>query len=128
MKRKLLARVFLFVFIIPLLAAITVACSDDDDIPVVMITVASKKGDCYYPDGVQSECLLVKEEDAAEWQYFYSPIDGFVYEEGYEYVLLVEKTPALDEEVVQDGASVKYTLVRVASKVEKESDLGGLTM
>lgn len=47
----------------------------------------------------------------------YDPIEGFEYEQGYEYVIEVkiehiENPPA-------DGSSLKYSLIRVISKTKK---------
>ncbi|MBC8616699.1 DUF4377 domain-containing protein [Parabacteroides faecis] len=50
----------------------------------------------------------------------YDPIEGFEYEQGYEYVIEVkiehiENPPA-------DGSSLKYSLIRVISKTKKNSE------
>lgn len=63
-------------------------------------------------------CLLVKENPDDEYTYFYDQIEGFEYEEEYEYVLRVK------EETVENppagGSSVKWVLVEVISKVPAE--------
>lgn len=85
---------------------------------VYRYTIASANADCV---GVAPQkCLLVKKGDAKNWEFFYSGIDGFNYEPGYEYVLDVkeekrENTPA-------DVSSIKYTLVKEVSKTAKISD------
>jgi heat shock protein HslJ/uncharacterized protein YraI len=60
------------------------------------------------------ECYLVKETPGGEWQLFYNQIEGFEWESGYEYELLVnvyqvENPPA-------GGSSLRYELVEVVSK------------
>ncbi|MCS3533148.1 DUF4377 domain-containing protein [Chryseobacterium sp. JUb7] len=63
------------------------------------------------------KCLQVKETPTGEWTNFYTNIDGFTYEPGYEYVLKV-KTEKIDNPPA-DGSSIKYTLVKQVSKTKK---------
>ena len=49
----------------------------------------------------------------------YSPIEGFEYEEGYEYVIEV-KTENIDNPPI-DGSSIKYILTKIISKTKKNS-------
>lgn len=60
------------------------------------------------------QCMQVKRTPEGEYELFYAPIEGFEYEEGYEYELLVEVTQV--ENAPSDGSSLKYTLVEVVSK------------
>ena len=46
------------------------------------------------------KCMLVKEKPEDEYTLFYDQIDGFEYEEGYEYKLIVK------EEQIQEGIDV----------------------
>lgn len=82
------------------------------------LTVASQQGDCV--GVVPMKCLLVKQEGQTDWQFFYSTIEGFNYESGYEYVLEVKvdsiNNPAADQ------SSLKYTLIKEISKEEKTSE------
>lgn len=59
-------------------------------------------------------CLQVKYDADADWEYFYGDIDGFDYEEGYEYEVEVQleelKNPPMD------ASSVEYTLIKVVEK------------
>jgi|GEM_PF-2025577 len=74
--------------------------------------VADTKADCY---GVSSRpCLQVKEKPGEPYALFYSGIDGFTYEEGYNYKLEImrvkrEKPPA-------DASAYTYYLIKVLSK------------
>ena len=74
--------------------------------------VGSSQVDC---TGVAPQkCLQVKEKPADPYQLFYGTIDGFEYEEGYEYELVVrveqiENPPA-------DASNLQYTLMQVVSK------------
>ena len=64
-------------------------------------------------------CLLVQEGDmigTENWEnfYYYNSIEGFTYEPGFVYGLMVNKT---EEENPQAGASsIKYELVKIVSK------------
>jgi heat shock protein HslJ len=60
------------------------------------------------------KCMLVKESPDAEYMMFYDSIEGFEYEEGYEYIIrvMVEEV----EDPPADASSLKYTLVEVLDK------------
>ena len=60
------------------------------------------------------KCMLVKTDADAEYTYFYDQIEGFDYEEGYAYELLVQVDPV--ENAPADASSLKYTLVEVVDK------------
>ena len=57
------------------------------------------------------KCLLVKESEDTDWEFFYDGIEGFTYVEGVSYVLDVEITQVKDPPA--DGSSLYYRLVRV---------------
>jgi heat shock protein HslJ len=59
-------------------------------------------------------CLLVKQSPEADYQMFYSPIQGFDYVPGFEYELKVEVTER--ENVPADASRFIYTLVEVVEK------------
>ena len=59
-------------------------------------------------------CMLVKYSPDEEYTYFYQQIEGFTYEEGYDYELKVAVTDV--ENPPADGSSLKYTLVEEVSK------------
>lgn len=69
------------------------------------------------------KCLQVKENASGNWTNFYSNIEGFTYEPGYEYVLKV-KTEKI-ENPPADGSSIKYTLVKQVSKTKKTGMAAG---
>jgi len=62
-------------------------------------------------------CLQVKEKESDNWGNFYSNIEGFTYEPGFEYILKV-KTEKIQNPPM-DGSSIKYTLVQQVSKTKK---------
>lgn len=107
----------LMFFCVSLTALCYLGCKDNAGRDVVEVTVASELRDC---SGVgRMQCMLVKFPGYQSWEYFYSPIEGFEYEPGYEYVLKVRKQKV--ENPPADASSVKYTLVKTVSKTRKES-------
>ena len=65
------------------------------------------------------KCLLVKESENADWEFFYDGIEGFTHIEGVSYVLDVEITEI--EDPPADASSLDYRLVQV---VEATSGAG----
>ncbi len=59
-------------------------------------------------------CMQVKEDPEAEYTLFYNQIDGFTYEEGYEYELLVREDTI--DNPPADASSIKWTLIDEVSK------------
>ncbi len=79
---------------------------EDDDV-VLTWTIAPYRQDCV---GVgPQQCLVVNNE------YFYDRIDGFAFEEGYEYVISVERTRR-EQPGPADQNQFSYTLIDVISK------------
>ncbi|WP_224996194.1 DUF4377 domain-containing protein [Cesiribacter sp. SM1] len=69
----------------------------------------------------QTDCYLVQEGSLIgtdEWNYFYEQIEGFNYETGFIYELLVNKRKVKNPPM--DAPNVKYTLVKILSKEEVE--------
>ncbi len=100
-------------FIILILPFMLWQCATHQD--VVRYTIASNCVDCF---GVAPQkCMLVKKGDASNWELFYSQIEGFNYEPGYEYVLEVKEEKV--EHPAADASSIKYVLVKEVSKIAK---------
>lgn len=96
-------------FLISFLAVVLAACGGEQ----LVLHVGPERVDCI---GVfEQECLLVRYRESAEWQYFYDPIQGFAFEEGYLYTLLVERKER--GELVTDASSHVWRLMRTLSKV-----------
>jgi hypothetical protein len=74
--------------------------------------VADHRVDCIGEGAFQ--CMLIKEKPEEEWTIFYGDIQGFDYEEGYEYV--IEVSIKKIDKPIEDGASLKYTLVKIWHK------------
>lgn len=74
--------------------------------------VADTKADCY---GVSSRpCLQVKEKPGEPYALFYSGIDGFTYEEGYNYKLEIMRVKR--ENPPADASAYTYYLLKILSK------------
>lgn len=64
-------------------------------------------------------CMQVRNSPDEDYQFFYNQIDGFTFEPGYEYELLVEVSPVANPPA--DGSSLSYRLVEVVSQTAVES-------
>lgn len=74
--------------------------------------VADRKVSCY---GIAAgKCLQIKEKPQESWEPFYSNIEGFEYEEGYEYKILVNKVPVINAPA--DAPSMRYKLAKIISR------------
>lgn len=60
------------------------------------------------------KCMLIKENQDADYTLFYDQIVGFDYEEGYEYKLVIKEEQVVNPQA--DASSIKWTLVSVESK------------
>jgi len=79
---------------------------------IVTLYVGPVTADCV---GVApQQCLQVRYDPADEYELFYSSINGFDFEPGYDYELLVQKTPI--ENPPADGSSIEWTLVEIVSQ------------
>lgn len=82
------------------------------------IVVASQQADCV---GVgPQKCFLIKEGDSKDWTFWYSGIEGFNYEPGYEYVIEIRKDTVANPPM--DASTIKYTFLKEVSKTKKESE------
>jgi len=60
------------------------------------------------------QCLQVRYNADDEYELFYSSISGFDFVPGYDYELLVQKTPIANPPA--DGSSIEWTLVEIVSQ------------
>ena len=88
------------------------ACTSNTEVQSKMLIVADHLENCVGV-GPQS-CMLVKENPEEEWTYFYDQIEGFEYEEGYTYELLVNEIPVPNP--AADASSLRYELKNIISK------------
>ncbi|HMS34822.1 MAG TPA: DUF4377 domain-containing protein [Ignavibacteria bacterium] len=82
------------------------------DLPI-RFYVGNHKVSC---TGVTSQmCLLMKNSPDGVWQYYHNEIEGFKYEEGYDYEILVNKK--VIDNPPADGPSFVYKLVNIVKKI-----------
>ncbi|AIM36544.1 hypothetical protein KO02_07390 [Sphingobacterium sp. ML3W] len=80
--------------------------------------INDKRVDC---QGVgQMKCLQVKYSPKDDWEYFYSHIEGFEYEEGYTYTIIVNRTRV--ENPPQDASAYQYELVKIVAKTAAKNE------
>lgn len=63
------------------------------------------------------QCLQVMFEDSDDWVMFYSEIEGFQYEEGFRYTLLVKRS--ILEDVSADASSYRYELIKILKQKKR---------
>lgn len=113
-------------FISVLLASIfvlAISCQksiDADDVWEERWTIASEKTECMGMD-MMVPCYWVKVNDNPVWEKKDEVIEGFLYEEGYEYV--VDLKVARLKNPPADAGSRKYSLIRIISREKKDSDV-----
>ncbi len=74
--------------------------------------ISPKKADC--TGLIQMKCLQIKFAPEENWQNLYGEIEGFEYEEGYEYVITVEKTDV--QHPPDDAPSFRYVFKNLIEK------------
>jgi hypothetical protein len=85
---------------------------------VVMMDVAPQRVSCM---GVgPQECLRVRQHPETAWTLFYGGIEGFQFEEGFEYTIRVAVRRVRNPPV--DGSSLAYRLLQVVRKVPAEEE------
>lgn len=79
---------------------------------IVTLFVGPETVDCV---GVApQQCLQVRYDPNDEYELFYSRISGFEFEPGYDYELVVQKTPITHPPA--DGSAIAWTLVEIVSQ------------
>lgn len=106
MKRNVLRPLLLLTF----LAVALAACSSGGEEKTIY--VAPTMVDCE-GEGPQ-ECLLIKENPEDDWQYWYYGIEGFDFQEGYNYELVVKETTT--ENPPAGASSIQLELVEEVNK------------
>jgi len=105
--KRIIQAMFLLVTIIP----ITLYASGGNQTGTVFY-IDSKLVDCH--GVIPQRCMLIKKENESDWSFFYDNIEGFEYEEGYRYTLLVNVTRI--ENPPQDASSLDYKLIKIIKK------------
>lgn len=116
--RSTLSRPFIVLALFSLVLC-TVACKKDNQDTTVTILVAAKPVKArVLLSNVDTDHMNVLEEGSSiGWRPMHmGQIEGFDYEEGFEYVLTVRKYNIANPPA--DGSSVGYALIKIKSKVK----------
>lgn len=84
---------------------------------IITLYVGPEMVDCV-GSGPQ-QCMLVRTDPNADYEFFYQSIAGFTFEPGFEYELLVQVDTV--ENPPADGSSLSYTLVEIVSQTPVET-------
>jgi heat shock protein HslJ len=106
---------YLLWLLIPLIALSLVGCDQlgsDEESNLKTVYVGPERVDCE-GEGPQT-CYLIKENPEDEWSLWYEEIDGFDFEPGYEYELIVSGNEV--ENPPAGGSSITWTLQEVVDK------------
>jgi heat shock protein HslJ len=84
-----------------------------------VVYIADYKSDC----GI-GKCILTRDAPTDSFTVFNNNIEGFTYEEGFEYCILMEiQTPGVSEPAIPfDSTQIKYVLSEIKSKVKTKKD------
>jgi peptidoglycan/xylan/chitin deacetylase (PgdA/CDA1 family) len=105
--------------VLALVLVLTSCQSEPEESNLVTIIIGPDLVDCV---GVAPQkCMQVKNQVNEDWTLFYDQIQGFEYEEGFEYILVVEMMVV--ENPPADGSSLVPKLVRIVEK-EPVSETG----
>ncbi|WP_276967958.1 DUF4377 domain-containing protein [Chryseobacterium sp.] len=97
-----------------ILSLTLLACNATQKFKEKTILIGAETKPCDAGAGM-TRCMQVKwSEDQKYWGYFYDHIEGFNYQEGYEYELVIKEEKVEDPQA--DASSVKITLVKELSK------------
>ena len=71
----------------------------------------------------EQKCLLVRDSPTDTFQLFDKKIEGFNYQEGFEYCLLIEvQTQGISEPaILKDSSKTKYVLSEIKSKIKTDT-------
>lgn len=102
--------------ILPFLILLTFACSPKKEVTSTF-WVNSFRATCDAGAG-KMQCLLIDKSDSisGNWNYFYSSIENFNYEEGYTYQVKVKVDTLEANQTPADASNIQYTLTEVLSK------------
>lgn len=100
------------VFLFALSVLAMTACQTPVAVSGEILYVDSKIVDC--TGLVPQKCMRVRSSESAQWEYFYGAIEGFEYEAGYHYKLLIDVTEVKNPP--QDASSLRYKLKKIIEK------------
>jgi hypothetical protein len=93
------------------------SCNENKNEKTKTVLIASYTLPCQAGE-LATDCMQVKwSKDQKDWEHLYSPIEGFEYEKGYNYELLIKEDNVVNPPA--DASSIKYTLLKIVSKEKK---------
>lgn len=104
------------IFALYVVSIFSFSCDENNTRNEIILRVKENKISCTGYEG-QTECYLVQQGssiDSEQWEFFYEQIEGFVYEPGFVYRLLVAKEPIQNPPM--DSPNTKYLLIKQLSK------------
>jgi len=99
---------------------------------LMLSSCSTNKNSIYWVNSLKSpcdsgagkmQCLLITKNDTfenANWNYFYSPIEGFNFKPGYFQKIEVKETHMDKDKVIADGSSIHYSLIKILEEVKDE--------
>lgn len=122
MTRKM--RGFIAAFAMMLAGTVMIACGKPTAPGETLVTLEVGASTARCTGEVQNGvCLLVRAPGTTEWTYFYGGIEGFVWQSGFEYTLLLARRTIPNPPM--DASSEALRLVRVLEKRSVISLHGG---
>lgn len=104
---------------IGLIGLLLSACNVSDKTVEKSIIIAAETKPCSAGE-MQKECLQIKwAKDQSDWELFYNDIEGFTYQNGFEYELLVSEEKVANAPA--DASGLKYKLIKEVSKKEVQT-------
>ena len=120
MKAK---KIWIILFVMCAAVLSLVSCSSDDDnkdiVEQVTIYVSAETGTYnVVPDNTLEEGMMIRIDHEYYICVAFNTIEGFTYERGHEYELLVKRTTLANPP--QDSGNVRYELIRIVSQKKIE--------
>ncbi|AJW70228.1 DUF4377 domain-containing protein, partial [Nitrosopumilus adriaticus] len=99
-------------FAIPFILIGTIAISESFSEETKTFFISPSLVDCV---GIAAQkCLQIREDETSDWQNFYDSIEGFAFEQGHSYKILVKLTDI--ENPPADSSNKKYALIDILEK------------
>lgn len=114
-----------YVYLLLSFLLILTGCSKDDKKDkIITVTIASEKRMGYVGGGTNQVApyYLVKYPQSGTWRFFSLYIEGFDYEQGYEYVAEIRVHEDPIDPNMADQEIISYSLHKIISKEKKDSE------
>lgn len=101
-----------------LIAILVFSCEEEKSHEEVTFRIKENRASC--TGFFEMECYLIQQGakiNTDEWEYFYNEIEGFAYEPGFVYKILVAKIPVKDPPM--DASAFRYLFLQEISRDPK---------